>query len=59
MRALAPDGEGSIEITIIRSSPSGLCIVEDGDGKRFARHRDRLQPLNADAAAALNAGDTR
>lgn len=46
------DGE-QVEVEIL-SVPSSTGIVKVTDGKRtFARHRDRLTPLDDDARAAL------
>lgn len=53
-KTFAPDGEGRVEVTILKPpSATGLTMVQDDAGKKFARHRDRLEPLDEEAKAAL------
>lgn len=55
-RTFAPDGSGDIEVTIVKEPAIGrLYIVEDDHDKRFARHQDRLQPLDDEAHKAHKA----
>lgn len=53
-KTFAPDGEGQVEVTILKPpSPTGLVMVQDDAGKKFARHKDRLEPLDEEARKAL------
>jgi hypothetical protein len=43
----------TVEILSVAPSPTGLVIVQSSDGHKYARHRDRLTPLDEEAEKIL------
>jgi hypothetical protein len=55
MSALAKtfvDDDYNVHVEVLSVSSTGLCKVKLGD-KTFARHKDRLSPLNEEAQEML------